>query len=214
METVVVQADASRKKATSDLNLFCGVPDGMTGIKLFDHQIAFRQRAYARKPHEHRIDPALRVEQKNLLSVDNAYKVQGDIMQAVGDGINLKQAVSSRLNNIGNIKAHSAFVNDPKSLQRMQEKWLLAKSMGTVSAFKDAEVKSKNNARQKELYEILPIALDKYQNNEHNKAFTKGMMKAILVFGFGLLHLQQRNEMSCSSSWLRTFSRNQQRLQM
>jgi hypothetical protein len=51
----VVQADASRKKAISDLNLFRGVPDGMTGIKLFDHQIAFRQRVYARKPHEHRV---------------------------------------------------------------------------------------------------------------------------------------------------------------
>jgi hypothetical protein len=95
------------------------------------------------------------------------------------------QATSSRLNNIGNIKVHSAFVNDPKSLQCMQEKWLLAKSMGTVSAFKDAEVKSKNNAEQKELYEILPIALDKYQNNERNKAFIKGMMKAILVLVFG-----------------------------
>jgi hypothetical protein len=87
----VVQAEASRKKATSDLKHFRCVPDGMTGIELFHHQIAFCQRAYARKPHEHRIDPALGVfspkkkEQKNLLSVDYAYKVQGDIMQAVGE---------------------------------------------------------------------------------------------------------------------------------
>ena len=39
----VVQAEASRKKATSDLKLFRCVPDGMTGIELFHHQIAFHQ---------------------------------------------------------------------------------------------------------------------------------------------------------------------------
>jgi hypothetical protein len=92
-------------------------------MELFDHQIAFHQRAFAKKAHEPRIDPALGVfspekqGQKNLPSVDYAYKVQGNIMQSVGDGVNLKQAASSRLNSIGNIKAHSAFVNDLKSLQ-------------------------------------------------------------------------------------------------
>jgi hypothetical protein len=69
----------------------------MTGMELFDHQVVFCQRAYAKKPHEHRIDPALGVispdkqEQKNLLSVDYVLKVQGDIMEAVGNGVNLSK---------------------------------------------------------------------------------------------------------------------------
>jgi hypothetical protein len=36
------------------------------------------------------------------------------------------------------------------------------------------------------LYDILPTALEKYQNNERNKTFTKIMMKAILVLVFGV----------------------------
>ena len=82
----VAQVEKGRVKATSDLNLSRRVPKGMKGLELFDHQIAFRQRAYAKKPNEHRINPALGVfspnkqEQKNLLSVDYALKVQGDIM--------------------------------------------------------------------------------------------------------------------------------------
>jgi hypothetical protein len=68
----------------------------------------------------------------------------------------------------------------------MQEKWLLAKSMGTVSEFKEAAVQNKTNTEQKELYDVLPTALEKFQNSEHNKSFTKIMIKAILVLVFGV----------------------------
>jgi hypothetical protein len=95
-------------------------------------------------------------------------------MESVGNGMNLKQAASSRLNNIGNIEAHSAFMNDPKALQHMQEKWLLAKPIGTVSAFKEAEVQSKTNVEQKDLYDPLPKkVLDKFQNSECNENIHK-----------------------------------------
>ena len=33
---------------------------------------------------------------------------------------------------------------------------------------------------------MLPTALEKFQNNEHNKSFTKIMIKAILVLVFGV----------------------------
>jgi hypothetical protein len=38
-----------------------------------------------------------------------------------------------------------------------------------VRACKEAEVQSKTNAKQKELYDVLPKALDKFQNSERNK---------------------------------------------
>ena len=107
-------------------------------------------------------------------------------MESVCNGMNLMQAASSRLNNIGNIEAHSAFMNNPKTLQRMQEKWLLAKSIGTVSVFKEAEVQSKTNVEQKDLYDLLPKKFwINFRTVNAMKTFTKISMKALLVLVFG-----------------------------
>ena len=51
---------------------------------------------------------------------------------------------------------------------------VLAKPIGTVSAFKEAEVQSKTNVEQKDLYDPLPKkVLDKFQNSECNENIHK-----------------------------------------
>ena len=58
--------------------------------------------------------------------------LKGDIMADVGDGVNLKQAARERLDNLGHVKSHSCFVNEPERLDRMNQRTRLVLSVGMV----------------------------------------------------------------------------------
>lgn len=187
----VANVESARCSATDDLSMFRRVPDGMSGEDLFDHQVAFRHRAYSKKPDEHKLDPALMISprtksQEDMLSIDYARKVQGDIMSEVGDGVNLKYAAQSKLDNIGHLKSHCHFVNDAKSLQRHEEKWNLARAMGSVEQHNKAKAKDTLDNERAQLSEILPGAIQMFQDQQtKKKAFTKDCIKAILVIAYG-----------------------------
>ena len=51
--------------------------------------------------------------QKDFMSMEYQRILDGNIIADVGDGLNLKQAARARLDNLGNVKSHSCFVNDP-----------------------------------------------------------------------------------------------------
>lgn len=187
----VTNVESVRCSATDDLSMFRRVPDGMSGMELFDHMVAFRHRAYSKNQGEHKLNPALMISprtksQVDMMTVDYARKVQGDIMSEVGDGVNLKYAAQSKLDNIGHLKSHCHFVNDPKSLQRHEEKWNMARAMGSVDQHRKAEAKEKLGNEKAKLYEILPGAIQMFQDQDtKKKIFTKDCIKAILVIAYG-----------------------------
>ena len=76
-------------------------------------------------------------------------------MQDVVNGVNLKQAAQARLDNLGQIKSHSCFVNDPKRLKRIQDRMQLAKSMGQVKVVQDEAAKQKADNEMDKLTSLV-----------------------------------------------------------
>ena len=80
-------AEEMRKKADFGLNMLMRCPQNLSGISLFEHQVAFRQRAIAAS--DHKVSSYLNVEvvdkhQQALISPDAAKIIQHNIMQEVG----------------------------------------------------------------------------------------------------------------------------------
>ena len=106
-------------------------------------------------------------------------------MDDVGNGVNLRQAASTKLDYIGQVKSHSYFVNDPDCLQRLREKAELALSIGLIDEFQALEKQSKINVENVVLSLILGDAICVYRNGETNKkGFLKNHIKAMLVLVF------------------------------
>ena len=64
-------------------------------------------------------------------------------MADVGDGINSKQAARERLDNLGHVKSHSCFVNDPERLNHTNQNTRLALSVGMVDEIQNLEIRNK-----------------------------------------------------------------------
>ena len=80
-------------------------------------------------------------------------------MQDVGNGVNLKQAAQARLDNLGQVKSHSCFVNDPKRLKRILDRMQLARSMGQVKAVQDEAAKQKVDDELDKLTSLVAPAI-------------------------------------------------------
>ena len=106
----------------SDLSMFQRVPDGLEGKGLFNHMIAFHHCAFAKHPEQEETSSHLHTDHLHSKEqeIDYARKVQGDIMEVVGNGVNLMVAAQSRLDNIGHLKSHC--VNNLKSVLCQKEK--------------------------------------------------------------------------------------------
>jgi hypothetical protein len=87
-------------------------------MDLFEHQIAFHQRAYSKRESKHKISDSLACSprtshQRSLMSLDYHLKIQGDLMADSGEaGFSLQKAAQVRLDNLGLVKNHSCFVNN------------------------------------------------------------------------------------------------------
>ena len=89
--------ESSRLKADHGLTMFQRIPEGLKGEELLDHQCAFRQREYARKPGEHKISPGLNCEPRNshqmsLMEIGYAFQAQGNLMADVNAGVPVEKA--------------------------------------------------------------------------------------------------------------------------
>ena len=51
-----------------------------------------------------------------------AHVAERKIMMDVGDGSNLKVVGKAKLDNLGHVRYHSRFVNDPSRLEQMKQK--------------------------------------------------------------------------------------------
>ncbi len=55
----IAAIESIRKKATAGLHMMQRNTDGVKGMDLFEHQVAFRQRAYSKRESEHKISDSL-----------------------------------------------------------------------------------------------------------------------------------------------------------
>ena len=100
---------------------------GTNGKKIFDHMIGRRNDKYADakmiKKHNisddlNSISPLKRrpQHQKDFMDINYAHISERQIMMDVGDGSNLKVAAKENLDNLGHVRSHYRFVNDPSRL--------------------------------------------------------------------------------------------------
>ena len=169
----------------------------MKGEDLFDHMIAMRHRNFSKSPklmrehkisdHHHVISPkkGFPKHQQDFMNIDYANIVERRIMDDVGDSVNLKQAAKARLDNLGHVKSHSQWANDPRRLERMRDKAELALSVGLVKSRQKAAVDDKAEKERADLAPILIAALNMFKKNETGKrTFTKAHILAITIIVF------------------------------
>lgn len=190
---IVNAVEANRAKASSGLSMFQRVPNGMTGLDLFFHQVNFRQRSYALREREHKISEHLNVcsprtaHQRALMDIDYDKKMQGTLMADVKEGVPLDKAARVRLDNLGQIKNRTQFINNPKRMANLQARLELLESLGHAEEM--AKLVSENQRVENEaaLELHVPAALRMYHAGETKKrAFTREFIKSILVVAFGL----------------------------
>ena len=187
---LIKTVEGARKKADHGLSLFQRIPKGMKGEELLDHQSAFRQREYAAKPEQHFISPALNVEartshQRSLMEIDYVHRVQGSLMADVNAGVPLEKAAQVRLDNLGLIKRHALFVNNPQRLERHRERLEMMRSLGLVQEMATQEAEEIRAAEKVALAHVLGAAIKMYQAEGTGKrTFQKKPARAILVSVF------------------------------
>jgi hypothetical protein len=129
-------------------------PDGVKGIDLFEHQIAFHQRAYSKRESEHKISDSLACSprtshQRSLMSLDYHLKIQGVLMAESGEaGFSSQKAAQVRLDNLGLVKNHSCFVNNQNHIKLLIQRLELQRSIG-----RSEEIR-KSSALEKDLAEM------------------------------------------------------------
>ena len=136
VEDEVAAVECQRETATAGLSMFERRPEGLHGLASFNHQVNFRQRAYATKESEHKISahldtaPPCTHHQGALMSINYAKKVQGTMMADLNAGVSLQAAAQVRLDNLGQIRARSQFINSPGRVERMEQRYTLQRSIG------------------------------------------------------------------------------------
>jgi hypothetical protein len=153
----VAAAEASRKKANDDLWMFQCYPKRFTGVELFDHSVGFLRRKYPNKEKEYKISDYLDCEpsnqhQRDLLKLDYHDRVMGNLMADVGEGgVPLQKAAQCCLDQLGNVKSHSGFINNPERIQHMKMRLELQRLLGRASALANDEAEAKQKAAANDL---------------------------------------------------------------
>ena len=192
VDVKVKDVEKKRKTATSDLSYFRRIPDRLSGEELLDHQIGFRMRQYAKKPNGHKISSHLMVSPRNeaqreMMEVDYSSRAMGNVMEIVGDGVSLKMAAQSQLNNIRAIRSHLAILNTTKALERQEDCLTLAKSVGDIAEVNEAEEKKKITSEKGYYATIYKQAVLLLRAGDTKKrTFTKDHARAILMLAYAL----------------------------
>ena len=185
--TLVVVALTARKHALISLPPL----PGMKGETLLNHMVGIRQQSYHVKQKEHKVSNAVHIRsptkkhQKDFMHMDYQQVLEGNIMKDVGDGVKLKQAARARIENLGRVKSHSCFVNDPEHLNNTNQRTRLALSVGMVDEIQKLEIKNKTEGDKEGLYPVLQAAIEMYKRGETSKRdFTIKHTKEIFLLAF------------------------------
>ncbi len=108
-----------------------------------------------------------------------------------------------RLDNLGLVKNHSCFINNPKCI-KLLEQWLeLQHSIGWSEEIRKSSALEKELAEMDKLSPLLSEAIVMYKANETSKrGFTKDLIKSILLTVFGIAPPNSR-PLSFKSEWLK-----------
>ena len=95
----------------------------------------FRQRAFEKKADTHKISDYLDINtytphQHALMEIYYHLKTQDTLMDDLNEGVSLQKSAQVRLNNLGQIKSRSTFINDPTRLERLRVRYELQRSLG------------------------------------------------------------------------------------
>ena len=208
-QAAIAAIETIREKANTGLHMMQRNPDGVKGMDLFEHQVAFRQRAYSKRESEHKISDSLACSprtshQRSLMSVDYHLKIQGDLMADSGEaGFSLQKAAQVRLDNLGLVKNHSCFINNPKRIELLEQRLELQRSIGRSEEIRKSSALEKDLAEMDKLSPLLFDAIAMYKANETTKrGFTKDSIKSILLTVFGIAP-PNSGKLSSKSEWLK-----------
>ncbi len=83
------------------------------------------------------------------MSLDYHLKIQGDLMADSGKAdFSLQKAAQVRLDNLGLLKNHSCFINNPKRIKLLEQRLELQRSIGRLEGIQ------KSSALEKDLAEM------------------------------------------------------------
>ena len=171
----------------------------MKGKKLFDHMIGRRRVKYAdaKMIKKHKISDELNrisplkgrpQNQKDFMDINYAHIAETKIMMDVGDGSNLKVVAKAKLDNLGHVRSHSQFLNDPSHLERTKQKSELALSLGLVRKCQNNASENKMAKQRASLVPLFIDAINMFKKGETTKrSFTKYHIKSIIILVFSAL---------------------------
>ena len=138
------------------------------------------------------------------MSVDYHLKIQGDLMADSGEaGFSLQKAAQVRLDNLGLVKNHSCFINNPKRIELLEQRLELQRSIGRSEEIGKSSALEKDLAEMDKLSPLLFDAIAMYKANETTKrGFTKDSIKSILLTVFGIAP-PNSGKLSSKSEWLK-----------
>lgn len=122
----VVEAETNRQKANHGLSELRRKPPGVSGLELFEHYTRHVRHSWRGKDEDFGVSEYLDIkvggkEQQSLLEMDPASKAWSLLMMNINEGgAALRKAARRRLDNIGLIKSHSQFINNPERLEKMK----------------------------------------------------------------------------------------------
>ena len=185
----IAAAEAVRKDATHDLSYYRLRPSTKKGVHLLDHMYEHGQRAYKNKPNEYgvskHLDVAIRTPHQRVLNeVDYRQQIMATIMEDVDAGISRKQAVKTRLNQLGQVGGQSAFINDPETNELQRFRLNLMLSQADAEEQGKREKRQRKKAAQSDLESIFPEALHRYIGGDVGRGLTKVKIEAILSIVF------------------------------
>ena len=79
------------------------------------------------------------------------FQEQGNLMTDTMAGVPLEKAAQVRLNNLGLVKRHAFFINNPNCLKHLRERLEMTKLLGLVQAIERQEVEKSREVGSREV---------------------------------------------------------------
>jgi hypothetical protein len=210
-QTTIDAVEANRKKAIDGLKVM-SFKSSLKGIDRFNHLVRYRQIKFAKNEKDHKISDALACSprtnhQRDLMCVDYPLKMQGELWDDITGGVTLEKAAQVRLDNIGMVKSHGCFLNDPLRLERLQSRLELQRSIGRRDEIQRLTAEGKELAEKNKLSPLLLDAIKMFKAKETNKkGFTKDCIKSILLSVFGIAP-PSSGKLSTKPAWMALLER-------
>jgi hypothetical protein len=115
----------------------------------------------------------------------------------------LQKAAQVRLDNLGLVKNHSCFINNPKRIKLLEQRLELQRSIGRLEEIGKSSALEKELAEMDKLSPRLSEAIVMYKANETSKrVFTKDCIKPMPLRVFGITP-PNNGPLSSKSEWLK-----------